>query len=102
MDLWGSRLQIRALLAVVLNGRYAVEPIVTLVCGFDLPSCGCYGVFFPQPLRWYSSLEDFVLGGICLLSRVGSLDLVGLLTRHWNGRSEEVAAHLSIEVREIG
>ena len=27
----------------------------------DIPNCGCFGRFFPQPLRWYSPLEDLVL-----------------------------------------
>jgi hypothetical protein len=34
-----------------------------------LENCGCFGVFFPQPLRWYSPLEDLVLVGLCLALR---------------------------------
>lgn len=63
-----------ALIALTLNGLYAIGLIITLIRGLDLPNCGCYGVFFPQPLRWYSPLEDLVLVGICYALRVGSKD----------------------------
>jgi len=68
----GWRLPTGALLALTLNGLYAVGLIVTLFRGLDLPNCGCYGVFFPQPLRWYSPLEDLVLVGICYALRIGT------------------------------
>jgi hypothetical protein len=55
-----------------LNATYASGLIVTLVRGLDLPNCGCYGVFFPQPLRWYSPLEDLVLVGICYALRLSA------------------------------
>jgi hypothetical protein len=61
-----------ALIALSLNGLYAIGLIITLLRGLDLPNCGCYGVFFPQPLRWYSPLEDLVLVGICALLRIGA------------------------------
>ena len=48
----GWRLSTGALLALTLNGLYAVGLVVTLVRRLDLPNCGCYGVFLPQPLRW--------------------------------------------------
>lgn len=62
--LTGWRLALGALIALSLNGVYATGLIITLFRGLDLPNCGCYGVFFPQPLRWYSPLEDLVLVGI--------------------------------------
>jgi hypothetical protein len=68
----GWRLPTGALLAMMLNGLYAVGLIVTLLRGFDLPNCGCYGVFFPQPLRWYSPLEDLVLVGMCYALYAGA------------------------------
>lgn len=68
----GWRLPTGAFLALTLNGLYAVGLIVTLVRGLDLPNCGCYGVFFPQPLRWYSPLEDLVLVGMCYALRIGA------------------------------
>jgi hypothetical protein len=61
----GWRIQAGALLALILYGVYAAGLAVTLFRGIDLPNCGCYGVFFPQPLRWYSPLEDMVLVGMC-------------------------------------
>lgn len=68
----GWRMPTGALLALTLNGLYAVGLIVTLYRGLDLPNCGCYGVFFPQPLRWYSPLEDLMLVGICYALRIGT------------------------------
>lgn len=68
----GWQLSTGALIALSLNGLYAVGLVVTLLRGLDLPNCGCYGVFFPQPLRWYSPLEDLVLVGICLVLRIGA------------------------------
>ena len=66
----GWHLSTGALLALMLNGLFTVGLIVTLFRGLDLPNCGCYGVFFPQPLRWYSPLEDLVLVGICYAMHV--------------------------------
>jgi hypothetical protein len=57
----GRRLSQAALATVLLNGAYAVWMAMSVVRGLALPNCGCYGVYFPQPLRWYSSLEDLVL-----------------------------------------
>jgi Methylamine utilisation protein MauE len=68
----GWRLETGALIAMSLNGLYALGLIVTLGRGLDLPTCGCYGVFFPQPLRWYSPFEDLVLVGMCYALRVGA------------------------------
>lgn len=68
----GWQLSTGALIAMGLNGLYATGLIVTLLRGLDLPNCGCYGVFFPQPLRWYSPLEDLAVVGICSVLRVGA------------------------------
>lgn len=68
----GWQLSTGALIALSLNGLYAVGLIITLLRDLDLPNCGCYGVFFPQPLQWYSPLEDLVLVGICALLRMGA------------------------------
>jgi hypothetical protein len=68
LSLWllaGWRIQTAALLALIMYGLYAAGLVLTLLRGIDLPNCGCYGVFFPQPLRWYSPLEDMVLAGMC-------------------------------------
>lgn len=68
----GWYLSAGALGALALNGLYAAGLTVTLLRGIDLPNCGCYGVFFPQPLRWYSPLEDLVLVGMCYALRQGA------------------------------
>ncbi|MDH4079354.1 MAG: hypothetical protein OEU68_06015 [Nitrospira sp.] len=68
----GWQLSTGALIALSLNGLYAIGLVVTLFRGIDLQNCGCYGVFFPQPLRWYSPLEDLALVGICSVLRVGA------------------------------
>lgn len=47
----GWRVQTGALLALILYGLYAAGLVVMLFRGIALPNCGCYGVFFPQPLR---------------------------------------------------
>lgn len=54
-----------ALVTLFLYASYAAGLVITLLRGLDLPNCGCYGVFFPQPLRWYSPLEDMVMVGMC-------------------------------------
>ncbi|MGH7259301.1 MAG: MauE/DoxX family redox-associated membrane protein [Nitrospiraceae bacterium] len=69
----GWRLAISALVAVWLNAGYAVWMTITLLRGLELANCGCFGVFFPQPLLWYSPLEDLVLVGMCWgLARLSS------------------------------
>lgn len=70
--LFGWRLQTGARIALILNAIYAAGLVVTLVRGLDLANCGCYGVFFPLPLRWYSPLEDLVLVGICAVLCIGA------------------------------
>ena len=70
LGLWvlsGRRLPQAALSTVLLNGIYAVWMAISLARGLDLPNCGCYGVYFPQPLRWYSPLEDLVLVALGLI-----------------------------------
>lgn len=61
----GWRLRAGALVALGLNAGYAVWMTISLLRGLELSNCGCFGVFFPQPLRWYSPLEDLVLVGMC-------------------------------------
>jgi len=63
----GLRLRIGALVAAALNAGYAVWMTISLVRGLELTNCGCFGVFFPQPLRWYSPLEDVALVALCYL-----------------------------------
>ena len=68
VGLWilsGWRLRQAACVAGVVNVGYTVWMTVSLARGLELENCGCYGVFFPQPLRWYSPLEDLVLVAAC-------------------------------------
>lgn len=70
LGLWvlsGHCLPQAALATVLLNGIYAAWMAISLARGLDLPNCGCYGVYFPQPLRWYSPLEDLVLVALGLI-----------------------------------
>jgi uncharacterized membrane protein YphA (DoxX/SURF4 family) len=60
----GWRQQTSALVALWLNAGYAVWMTVSLLRGLELANCGCLGVFLPQPLRWYSPLENLVLVGM--------------------------------------
>jgi hypothetical protein len=68
----GWNLESAALVALFLYGLYGMGLVITLLRGIDLPNCGCYGVFFPQPLRWYSPLEDLILVGMCYALRLAS------------------------------
>jgi hypothetical protein len=61
----GWRLTTGGLAVAVLYLIYALWMTVALLRGLDLPNCGCYGVFSPQPLRWYSPLEDLTVVGMC-------------------------------------
>ena len=61
----GWRLRTSALVALWLNAGYVVWMTISLLRGLELSNCGCFGVFFPQPLRWYSPLEDLVLVAMC-------------------------------------
>jgi len=61
----GWRLRAGALASAWVNAGYAAWMTISLLRGLELANCGCFGVFFPQPLRWYSPLEDLVLVGMC-------------------------------------
>ncbi|MGH7232312.1 MAG: MauE/DoxX family redox-associated membrane protein [Nitrospiraceae bacterium] len=68
VGLWllsGWRLRTVALVAAGLNAMYALWMIISLLRGLELQNCGCFGVFFPQPLRWYSPIEDLALVALC-------------------------------------
>ena len=63
----GYRLVTSALLGAFINMVYAIWMAITLLRGLNLRNCGCFGVFFPQPLTWLSPIEDLVLVAICCL-----------------------------------
>jgi hypothetical protein len=68
----GWELETAALATLILYVGYTLWMMLSLLRGLDLPSCGCYGVFFPQPLRWYSPLEDAVVVGMCYALRLSA------------------------------
>ena len=63
----GYRLLGSALGAALLNTLYTGWMVLTLFRGLTLSNCGCFGVFFPQPLTWLTPIEDLVLVGMCVL-----------------------------------
>ena len=63
----GYRLSLSAWGAALLNTLYTGWMVITLFRGLTLSNCGCFGVFFPQPLTWLTPIEDLVLVGMCLL-----------------------------------
>ncbi|HKP01146.1 MAG TPA: MauE/DoxX family redox-associated membrane protein [Nitrospiraceae bacterium] len=67
LALWllsGWNLGTGALACAGLNLGYAAWMTISLLRGLDIPNCGCFGRFFPQPLRCYSPFEDLVLVGM--------------------------------------
>ena len=64
LGLWilgGRRLERAMGLAIALNLGYFLLMTLSLWRSLQLHNCGCYGVFFARPLRWYSPLEDLLL-----------------------------------------
>ena len=69
----GYRLRMSALVGAAMNTGYAGWMTFSLMRGLDLPNCGCFGVFFPQPLTWRSPIEDLALVALCgLLAKLAS------------------------------
>ncbi|MDQ2979563.1 MAG: hypothetical protein M3R62_10090 [Acidobacteriota bacterium] len=54
-----------ALAALVLHVAYAVWSTSALLRGLQLSNCGCFGVFLPRRLSWFTVAEDLALAGIC-------------------------------------
>ena len=77
----GWHLQTSALVGAGLNGVYAVWMAISLGRGLELTNCGCFGVFFPQPLTWLSPVEDLVMVCLCLalrqLSKTKNVSVLG-------------------------
>lgn len=63
----GYRLRMSAFVGAGMNAGYAGWMTISLMRGLDLPNCGCFGVFFPQPLSWRSPIEDLALVAFCAL-----------------------------------
>lgn len=62
----GRRLRLAAGAALLLSLGNAVVLIVTLLRGIDLANCGCFGVYWPRPLRPWTPAEDLVLAALAL------------------------------------
>jgi uncharacterized membrane protein YphA (DoxX/SURF4 family) len=63
----GLMLRSAAIAAAALNMGWFAMLSSALWRGLQLENCGCFGVFFARPLRWYSPLEDLVIVAACLL-----------------------------------
>lgn len=63
----GYRLSLSGWGAALLNTLYTGWMVMTLLRGLTLSNCGCFGVFFPQPLTWFTPIGDLVLVGMCVL-----------------------------------
>jgi len=61
----GYRLPLSALMGALLNTIYAVWVSITLLRGLTLSNCGCFGVFFPQPVTWFTPVADLILVVLC-------------------------------------
>lgn len=53
--------------SIALNAGYCVLLTSALWRGLELDNCGCFGVFFASPLRWYSPLESLALVGASIV-----------------------------------
>lgn len=72
LALWllaGQWLRHAALATCTLHLFYFVWLSVTLLRGLDLPNCGCFGVYWARPLRWYTPGEDLLLFGLAFWLR---------------------------------
>jgi len=63
----GFRLPLSALVGALLNTLYTGWAVITLLRGLTLSDCGCFGVFFPQPVTWLTPFGDFVLVAMCVV-----------------------------------
>ena len=57
----GWKLRLAAQAAALLNFVYFVVLTASLARGLQLDNCGCFGVFWARPLRWFSPVEDLAL-----------------------------------------
>lgn len=60
--------QVAAWGAVALFLANAAVLSLTLLRGVELANCGCFGVYWPRPLRPWTPLEDLALAGLALLA----------------------------------
>lgn len=63
----GRRFAAAARASILLNTGYALLLASALARGLDLANCGCFGVYLPTPLRWYSPLESLAVAAVSYL-----------------------------------
>lgn len=66
----------------VISGGGAIVLFTELIRGIDLPNCGCWGVFFANPLKWFTPWEDVAM----VLMTIG---VQRKLRGQWAARSEK-------------
>lgn len=57
--LWGRWLHRASLALIALHAMYLLWIVIALARGIELANCGCFGVYFARPLRWYTPFEDW-------------------------------------------
>ena len=68
----GRRLATAAVVVVGLHMMYLVWLAQALLRGLEIPNCGCFGVYWPRPLTWWTLVEDTLLLGLAGLLRHGA------------------------------
>jgi hypothetical protein len=69
----------------VISGGGAIVLFTELLRGIDLPNCGCWGVFFANPLKWFTPWEDVAM----VLMTIG---VQRKLRGQWPSRGEKITA----------
>lgn len=69
--LWRPALRWAAGAALLLSLGNAALLTVTLLRGIALGNCGCFGVYWPRPLRPWTPLEDLALAALALAVLAG-------------------------------
>jgi hypothetical protein len=60
-------INITALAATVLHICFTLLASLTLLRGIEVPSCGCFGIFWARPLTFITVAEDIFMVGVCVL-----------------------------------
>ena len=63
----GKRIDVAALVVIALHVVYLAWLMIALARGLNIPNCGCFGVFWPRPLTWFTPAEDFVLLALAMV-----------------------------------
>jgi len=60
----GRALRPAASASAALHAIYATWSAGNLLRGVRVSNCGCFGVFFPRPLTWWTVAEDVLLAAL--------------------------------------